>query len=93
VYGVSEDDLKAGFLRLRAELPKKGWKIVEYGPNKSQAKSLSLTADWEHDRFSVNAVLIVSTATNPHEKQPLIMVNVVSGCWQAPKGTDLNTQY
>jgi hypothetical protein len=93
VYGVSEDELKAGFQRLREELPKKGWKIVDYGPNKSQAKSLSLTADSEKDRFSVNAVLIVSTPTNPHEKKPLIMVNVVSGCWRAPAGTDLNTQY
>ena len=93
VYGVSEDELKAGFQRLREELPKKGWKIVDYGPNKSQAKSLSLTADSEKDRFSVNAVLIVSTPTNPHEKKPLIMVNVVSGCWRAPEGTDLNTQY
>ncbi|MFF4489777.1 hypothetical protein ACFY0F_25315 [Streptomyces sp. NPDC001544] len=93
VYGVSEDDLKAGFQRLREELPKRGWKIVEYGPNKSKAKSLSLTADWDKERFSVHAVLMVSTPTNPHEKEPLIMVNVVSGCWRAPKGTDLNTQY
>ena len=93
VYGVSEDELKAGFRRLREELPKKGWKIVDYGPNKSKAKSLSLTADSEKDRFSVNAVLMVSTPTNPHEKKPLIMVNVVSGCWRAPTGTDLNTQY
>ncbi|MEU9402720.1 hypothetical protein [Streptomyces sp. SID4985] len=41
----------------------------------------------------MNAVLMVSTPSNPHEKEPLIMVNVVSGCWRAPKGTDLNTQY
>lgn len=93
VYGVSEDDLKAGFQRLREELPKKGWKIVDYGPNNSKAKSLSLTADSEKDRFSVNAVLIVSTPTNPHEQDPLLAVTVVSGCWRAPKGTDLNTQY
>ncbi|MGN5379069.1 hypothetical protein ACQ4WX_22120 [Streptomyces lasalocidi] len=93
VYDVSEGELKAGFQRLRKELPKKGWKIVDYGPNKSQAKTLSLTADSETDRFSVNAELMVSTPSNPHEKKPLILVNVVSGCWRAPKGTDLNTQY
>ena len=93
VYGVSEDDLKAGFQRLREELPKKGWKIVDYGPNNSEAKSLSLTAASEKDRFSVNAVLIVSTPTNPHEQDPLLAVTVVSGCWRAPKGTDLSTQY
>ncbi|MEU6536871.1 hypothetical protein [Streptomyces sp. NPDC047000] len=93
VYDASEDELKAGFQRLREELPKKGWKIVDYGPNNSEAKSLSLTADSEKDRFSVNAVLIVSTPTNPHEKDPLLAVTVVSGCWRAPEGTDLNTQY
>ncbi|MEU6403584.1 hypothetical protein [Streptomyces sp. NPDC046985] len=93
VYGVSEDALKAGFERLREELPKKGWRIVDYGHEKSEAKSLFLTADSERDRFSVNAVLMVSTPTNPHEKDPLLMLNVVSGCWRAPAGTDLNSQY
>lgn len=93
VYGVSEDELKAGFQRLREELPKKGWKIVDYGPANSEAKSPSLTADSEKDRFSVNAVLMVSTPSNPHEKEPLLSVTVVSGCWRAPEGTDLGTQY
>ncbi|WP_225824776.1 hypothetical protein [Streptomyces naphthomycinicus] len=93
VYGVSEDALKAGFQRLREELPKKGWEIVEYGPDNSKAKSLALTANSGKDRFSVHAVLMVSTPTHPHEKDPLLSVNVVSGCWRAPKGTDLNTRY
>ncbi|WP_459738093.1 hypothetical protein [Streptomyces sp. E-15] len=93
VYGLSEDELKAAFQRLREELPKKGWKIVDYGPNNTEAKTLSLTADSETERFSVNAVLIVSTPTNPHEKEPLLAITVVSGCWQAPKGADLDSQY
>ncbi|MFS4095085.1 hypothetical protein [Streptomyces sp. AF1A] len=93
VYGVSEAELKAGFQRLREELLKEGWEIVEYGPSNSKAKSLALTANSKKDRFSVHAVLMVSTPTNPQEKDPLLSVNVVSGCWQAPSGTDLNTQY
>ncbi|ARP70920.1 hypothetical protein LK07_15380 [Streptomyces pluripotens] len=93
VYDLSEDDLKASFQRLRDALPKKGWKIVDYGPNNSDAKSLSLTADSETDRFSVKAVLVVSTPTNSHEKDPLLAITIVSGCWQAPKGTDLNSAY
>jgi hypothetical protein len=93
IYNTSEDELKAGFQRLRQQLPKNGWKIVEYGPDKSPARSLSLTADSTKDRFSVHAVLMVSTPTNPHEKNPLLAVTVVSGCWRAPKGTDLNTVY
>ncbi|MES9519158.1 hypothetical protein [Streptomyces capoamus] len=93
VYDVPEGDLKAGFQRLREELPKRGWKIVDYGPENSAAKSLSVTADSEKDRFSVHAVLMVSTASNPHEREPLLSVTVVSGCWRAPQGTDLGTQY
>ncbi|MDN3258380.1 hypothetical protein QWJ26_00845 [Streptomyces sp. CSDS2] len=93
VYGVTEDELKAGFQRLREELPKRGWKIVDDGPANSEAKSPSLTADLEKGRFSVNAVLMVSTPSNPEEKEPLLAVTVVSGCWRAPEGTDLGTQY
>ncbi|MEU0049975.1 hypothetical protein [Streptomyces sp. NPDC006309] len=34
-----------------------------------------------------------SSPTAGREKDPKILVNVVSGCWRAPKGTDLGTQY
>ncbi|KOV70731.1 hypothetical protein [Streptomyces sp. MMG1121] len=93
VYDVSEDELKAGFQRLRDGLPGKGWKIVQYGPNKSRDKTLELTADSKTEPFSVNAELWVSSPTVGHEKEPKILINIVSGCWRAPKGTDLNTQY
>ncbi|HEY8982548.1 MAG TPA: hypothetical protein VIU15_23535 [Streptomyces sp.] len=93
VYGVSEADLKAGFERLHAALPEKGWKVVSYGEENSEAKSLSLTADSAGTRFSVNARLLVSTPTNPNEKNPLLAITVVSGCWRAPAGTDLHAEY
>ncbi|WP_459751725.1 hypothetical protein [Streptomyces sennicomposti] len=93
VYGATEGELTAGFQRLREELPKRGWKIVEYGHEKSEAGSLFLTADSQKERFSVHAVLMVSTPADPHEKDPLLSLNVVSGCWRAPEGTDLGTQY
>ncbi|QTE00301.1 hypothetical protein S1361_23420 [Streptomyces cyanogenus] len=93
VYGVSEDELKAGFQRLKEGLPGKGWKIVQYGPNKSKDRTLEMTADSRTEPFSVNAELWVSSPTAGHEKEPKILVNVESGCWRAPKGTDLNTEY
>lgn len=91
VYDVSEAELKQGFERLRQALPTKGWKVVSYGPNNSKAKSLELTADSEEERFSVNAELWVGS-TDPKKKN-LILVNVVSGCFRAPEGTDLNGLY
>ncbi|MEU2062165.1 hypothetical protein [Streptomyces sp. NPDC013455] len=93
VYGVSEDELKAGFQRLKEGLPEKGWKIVQYGPNKSKDRTLEMTADSRTEPFSVNVELWVSSPAAGQEKEPKILVNVVSGCWRAPKGTDLNTQY
>lgn len=90
VYGISPEELKQGFQRLKENLPKEGWKIVEYGPNKSAAKTLELTADSEKEHFSVNAELRVGGSS---EKTPLILVNVVSGCYRAPDGTDLNGVY
>ncbi|WP_086726242.1 hypothetical protein [Streptomyces carpinensis] len=93
VYDVSEDELKAGFQRLKEGLPGKGWKIVQYGPNKSRDRTLELTADSRSEPFSVNVELWVSSPTAGAEKDPKILVNVVSGCWRAPKGTDLSTQY
>ncbi|MDH2392751.1 hypothetical protein QCN29_29015 [Streptomyces sp. HNM0663] len=90
VYQVSQDELKQGFQRLRENLPKNGWKIVEYGPNNSKAKTLELTADSEKDRYSINATLNVG---GPADEAPRITVYVVSGCFRAPEGTDLNGVY
>lgn len=91
LYGVSPDELKQGFQRLRENLPKNGWKIVEYGPNKSANKNLELTADSEKERFSINAELHVTGDSG--KKEPLILVTVVSGCYRAPDGADLNGVY
>ncbi|MQY37900.1 hypothetical protein SRB17_59080 [Streptomyces sp. RB17] len=93
IYQVSEDKLKQGFQRLRENLPERGWKVVDYGPNNSKAKVLELTADSKTEPYSVNAVLVVSTPTHLHESNPRIEVTVVSGCFRAPKGTDLSKEY
>ncbi|GAA5048245.1 hypothetical protein [Streptomyces similanensis] len=93
VRGVSEDELKAGFQRLRAGLPGKGWKIVQYGPNKSPSKTLELTADSRSEPYSVNAELWVSNPATGAEEDPKILLNIVSGCRRAPAGTDLSTSY
>ncbi|QNE75265.1 hypothetical protein F0344_12170 [Streptomyces finlayi] len=97
LYGVSDERLTEGFARLKENLPKYGWKIVEYGPNNSPAKTLELTADSEKEHYSVNAELRV--ATDPAQNHPSatrkssIQVRVVSGCFRAPEGTDLNGIY
>ncbi|MFG2717385.1 hypothetical protein ACGFW5_03620 [Streptomyces sp. NPDC048416] len=94
VYSVfSEEVLRNGFQRLRENLPKGGWKIVEYGPNKSKAKTLELTADSMKDRYSINAELVVSSPGAGKESNPLILVTVTSGCFRAPEGTKLDQEF
>ncbi|MEU0130116.1 MULTISPECIES: hypothetical protein [unclassified Streptomyces] len=91
LYGVSAEELEEGFARLRESLPKHGWKIVDYGPNSSANKNLELTADSTKDHYAVNAELRVTG--DPGSKKPSIQVRVVSGCFRAPEGTDLNGIY
>ncbi|NKI44651.1 hypothetical protein [Streptomyces physcomitrii] len=94
VYGVSSEEvLRKGFQRLREKLPRHGWKIVEYGPNSSKARTLELTADSTKDRYSLNVELRVSSPTAGKERNPLILVHVVSGCYRAPKGTKLDQEF
>ncbi|MEU6658433.1 hypothetical protein [Streptomyces sp. NPDC046821] len=91
VYGVAPQKLRAGFERLKESLPEHGWKIVQYGPDSSANKNLEITADSENDRFSLNASLRITGESGKQE--PLLMVTVVSGCFKAPAGTDLNKEY
>ncbi|MBB4794901.1 hypothetical protein [Streptomyces nodosus] len=91
IYEVKPDTLEAGFQRLREKLPKNGWKVVAYGRDTSANKNLELTADSEKDPFSVNVSLHVTGPSGT--KEPMIQVNVVSGCFRAPEGTDLNKEF
>ncbi|MFD0315989.1 hypothetical protein [Streptomyces flavalbus] len=93
LHGVSEDELKDGFRRLKAVLPEREWKIVEYGPNDSKSRTLELTADLRTEPFSLNAELWVSSATAGTEKDPKILLNLTSGCFRAPTGTTLDQEF
>lgn len=83
--GSSDDELMQAMTRLKEELPKKGWKIINYGRNNSRAKSLELTADHNEKQFAVNVEFWEKNSggdTNP----PTLVVNVVSACYQVPDG-------
>ncbi|POX41814.1 hypothetical protein C3486_07680 [Streptomyces sp. Ru73] len=93
VYGVSEEQLKEGFERLRSSLPENGWKVVQYGRSKNAAKTLGMTADSKSEPFAVNADLWVTGESGKKEENPAILVNVVSGCLRAPDGVNLHEEY
>ncbi|GAA3295245.1 hypothetical protein [Streptomyces cinereospinus] len=82
-YPASAGDLDVAMERLRTELPKKGWEIVEYGPDTSKNRNLSLTADNDEKRTGVH---IVQMSKND---PPKLSLDVVSGCYQVPDGQEI----
>ncbi|WP_234367389.1 MULTISPECIES: hypothetical protein [Streptomyces] len=80
---TSSSDLEVAMQRLRAALPKRGCKIVEYGPDTSKNKNLRLTADNDAKKASVH--IIQMAKDNP----PMLSVDVISGCYQVPDGQEV----
>lgn len=84
---VPIEDLKKGLDRLKENMPKRGWKIVSYGPDTSPAKNLELIADLTKKDFSVNIGLLDRTKrTEPDAPKSMIFVDLVSACFQVPEG-------
>lgn len=79
-YPASASDLEKAMKNLKAELPRHGWKIVEYGPNNSKAKDISLTADNDQKKVGVNIVQMLKN------DPPKLSLTVVSGCYKVPDG-------
>ncbi|MFI6059104.1 hypothetical protein [Streptomyces sp. NPDC051286] len=77
---ASADQLGGVMERLKEELPKHGWKVVEYGLDTSKSKNLNLTADNDKKKHSVNIVEMAKI------DPPSLSLMVVSGCYQVPDG-------
>lgn len=82
--GPTRDELAGAMKRLKEELPKQGWKIVEYARNNSRNKTLELTADNDKEKFSVKV------SFREKDQPPALMVRVISGCYQIPEGQEID---
>jgi hypothetical protein len=80
---TSASDLDKAMERLKTELPKHGWKIVEYGPDTSKNKNINLTADNDKKKVGVNIVKM--SKYDP----PMLDLTVVSGCYKVPDGEEV----
>ncbi|MGD9482162.1 hypothetical protein WDH52_02705 [Streptomyces sp. TRM70308] len=69
--------------RLKAELPKQGWKILSYGPNDSPARTLTLMADHPEKKYGIS---IEYWRTRASDDAPMLLVGVVSACYKVPAG-------
>lgn len=82
-YPESPGQLDEAMERLKAELPKNGWKVTDYGPDSSKNRNLSLTADNDAKKTSVN---VSHRAKNDPPKLSLMLV---SGCYEIPAGQEI----
>ncbi|MFG2098169.1 hypothetical protein [Streptomyces sp. NPDC048612] len=80
VYDVPVPRMREAMDRLRRDLPKKGWKIVKDGPDRSPSKSPEIVANSKGDEFSVNIRLLAERDDSPHTS--LIEVTVESACFR-----------
>ncbi|GAA0331236.1 hypothetical protein [Streptomyces blastmyceticus] len=88
--GVPFEEMSHAMERLKAELPKRGWKVVKYGPDSSPSRSLELIANSTERKFSVNVSLYDGSKAGSSEassaKEDLLMVDLVSACFRVPEG-------
>ncbi|WP_369232900.1 hypothetical protein AB5J56_13210 [Streptomyces sp. R21] len=82
-YPASASDLGEAMARLKMELPKHSWKIVVYGPDTSENKNISLTA--ENDKKKVGVHIVQMSKNDP----PKLSLDVVSGCYKVPDGQEI----
>ena len=80
---ASSEELDGAMERLKTDLPKHGWKVVDYGPDSSRNKNLSLTADNDAKKFSVKI------AYREKDNPPNLNFFVVSGCYTVPDGQEI----
>ncbi|MET7568147.1 hypothetical protein ABZT04_06535 [Streptomyces sp. NPDC005492] len=82
-YPASAGDLDEALEQLKTELPKHGWKIVNYGPDTSKNKNISMTADNDKIKAGVHIVKM------PKNDPPKLDMDVVSGCYKIPDGEEI----
>jgi hypothetical protein len=80
---ATKSELSDAMVRLKENLPEKGWNIVEYGPNNSRAKTLELTADNKEKQYSLN---VEFWDERQSDGKSMLLVNVVSDCFRVPEG-------
>ncbi|MFG3011816.1 hypothetical protein ACGFZB_15385 [Streptomyces cinerochromogenes] len=82
-YPASAGDLDVAMQNLKEGMPKHGWKIVEYGPDSSANKNLTLIADNDEKKAGVHITRMAKR--NP----PKLSLMVVSGCYEVPEGQEV----
>lgn len=81
IYKAPFADMQKGMDRLRAELPKDGWKIVRDGMDSSKANSPQIVAESKSGEFAVDVRL--HKASKVGNAPDLLEVTVESACYRS----------
>ncbi|MFJ6994019.1 hypothetical protein [Streptomyces sp. NPDC003090] len=76
-------DLRGVMERLKGDLTRHGWTVVRYGPDSSRDRNLTLTAD--HDEKKVSVEITYNAKEDPAD----LSIFLVSGCYQTPDGEEV----
>ncbi|MEU3829875.1 hypothetical protein AB0F36_31855 [Streptomyces sp. NPDC029080] len=82
-HPASESDLGTAMRHLQENLPKHGWKIVQYSQDTSKNKNTVLIADNDEKKAGVHITRMEKR--NP----PKLSLMVVSGCYRVPDGQEV----
>ncbi|WP_309055044.1 hypothetical protein [Streptomyces sp.] len=90
MYGPDASSLKRAMDRLHEGLPAKGWKVVRFGPAKSEAKQLQLDVEHEKDHHTATIELLLPSTYESASKwekasRDSLSVTVTSPCHTDPE--------
>ncbi|MEV0281617.1 hypothetical protein AB0I22_35245 [Streptomyces sp. NPDC050610] len=89
LYEVPDETLEKGMANLRKQLPEHGWKILKDGKANSKDQDPEILAENKKLQHAAHITWNRQTTT----EKPMIHISVVSACFRAPEGTDLNTTW
>jgi hypothetical protein len=88
VYGLPNEDIGAGYARVRSALPAAGWRIVKEGRDAMTTEDPELWAERADD----HAKLVMEWLKPSHGKSAILFASIDSLIYVAPPDVDLNTK-
>jgi len=87
IYGVPRETLDEGMDRLRRELPKQGWEILEDGEADNPNRTPIILFENRDLEYAAHVSI------EGGQDEPLLHVSLVSACFRTPVGESARNQY
>jgi hypothetical protein len=87
IYGLPRETLDEGMNRLRRELPKQGWRILEDGELDNPDRSPRILFQNTDLEYAANVTI------EGGQGDPLLHFSMVSGCFSTPEGESPRDEY